>query len=275
MKRFFIFTNIVLTSLAFLCTGCGKLTNETNTDPEPPNNIPADALPGVFSVSSTKKVHFSKGNLQATYNSSASTYTWGFAANQYDCIGNAAGNTTIDSQTNGAVVDLFGWSTASTTYGISTSEKSSDYSGDFVDWGKAYCEKNSIAEGTWRTLSTEEWQYLFNYGDYTSEIRENKCIGATVNGVGGYVIAPDDFTGTLQETYADDAALAANNLVFLPAAGIRGGSDVIDVDWGYYWSSTAYDESNAYCVYFTSNIVYPYDHYREHGNSVRLITEVK
>ncbi|MCQ2179553.1 MAG: hypothetical protein MJY91_05590 [Bacteroidales bacterium] len=29
-------------------------------------------------------------------------------------------------------------------------------------------------------------------------------------GVGGYVIAPDDFTGTLQESYADDAALAAN-----------------------------------------------------------------
>ena len=84
------------------------------------SSLPAGALKGEFSVSTTKKVHFSKGNLQATYNSSASTYAWGFAANQYDYIGNAAGNTTIDSQTNGAVVDLFGWSTS--TNGTSTTD---------------------------------------------------------------------------------------------------------------------------------------------------------
>ena len=34
---------------------------------------------------------------------------------------------------------------------------------------------------------------------------------ATVNGVNGYVIAPDGFAGTLADSYADDAALAADN----------------------------------------------------------------
>ena len=43
------------------------------------------ALNGVFSVSPTKKVVFSKGNLQYR----ASTNTWRFAEHQYDIIGEA------------------------------------------------------------------------------------------------------------------------------------------------------------------------------------------
>ena len=234
-------------------------------------DVPAGALPGVFTVSPEgKKVHFSQGNIQATYNSSASTYAWGFAANQYDFIGNAAGNTTIDSQTNGAVVDLFGWSTStnggtSTTdnYGIKTSTNNSDYSGDFYDWGKA------VGDGsTWRTLSKDEWTYLFN---------NHSKKWATVNGVNGYVIAPDGFEGTLPDSYADDAALAAaGNLVFLPAAGYRYGSDVFTVGAsGFYWSSSDCDSDLANCMYFTMNGVIPDNTgSRSVGYSVRLVTEV-
>ncbi|MCQ2156005.1 MAG: hypothetical protein MJY57_02230, partial [Bacteroidales bacterium] len=119
----------------------------------------------------------------------------------------------------------------------------------------------------WRTLSTAEWTYLFN--NHTKK-------WATVNGVNGYVIAPDGFEGTLADSYADDAALAAaGNLVFLPAAGGRGGSRVDYVGfYGYYWSSTAYDEYYAYRVFFYSDNVYP-DAIgsRDVGCSVRLITE--
>ena len=122
-------------------------------------------------------------------------------------------------------------------------------------------------------MTTAEWQYLFNWD--TSDVRNGKCKWATVNGVGGYVIAPDDFTGTLQETYADDAALAANNLVFLPAAGNRDGSNVNYAGNGYYWSSTAYNESFAYYVFFFSDDVYPGVLTRDYGFSVRLVTEVK
>lgn len=223
------------------------------------NVLPAGALPGVFTVSPEgKKVHFSQGNL--TYDVNASTNKWKFYEHQYDCA------TGYDSN----LISLFTWG-----YGTwSTSPNGTDYqTGDFTDWGSQIGDGN-----TWRTLSTEEWQYLFNYGSYQSDIRKNKYKWATVNGVGGYVIAPDGFSGTLADTYADDAALAANNLVFLPAAGIRDGSGVygVGVGGGVCWSSTANDESSAYDVFFNSLNVYP-DHgdARDYGCSVRLITEVK
>ena len=230
------------------------------------NVLPAGALPGVFTVddngtpedtSDDVKVHFSKGNL--TCDISGATPDWKFYEHQYDCA------TGYDPN----LISLFTWG-----YGTwSTSPNGTDYqTGDFTDWGKAFDDK-----GTWRTLSTAEWQYLFNYGSYQSDIRKNKYKWATVNGVGGYVIAPDGFSGTLADTYADDAALAANNLVFLPAAGIRDGSGVYGVgDGGVCWSSTANDESSAYDVFFNSLNVYP-DHgdARDLGCSVRLITEVK
>ena len=78
-----------------------------------------DLLSGVFSVSDSKKVSFSKGNLQATYN--GSSWTWAFAANQWDYIGNAEGNTKVSDSTpfvsgysgSSTTVDLFGWVGAS------------------------------------------------------------------------------------------------------------------------------------------------------------------
>lgn len=99
---------------------------------------------------------------------------------------------------------------------------------------------------------------------------------ATVNGVNGYIIAPDGFEGTLADSYADDAALAAaGNLVFLPAAGYGSGSHIGSVGRrGIYWSSTAdnEDESHAFNVNFYSDDVSP-DNYgaRDNGYSVRLI----
>ena len=238
---------------------------------------PAGILPGVFTVADPDgtpnsgdetKVHFSQGNLHATWN--GSEYTWNFADNQYDVIGNAAGNTTIDSQTNDAIVDLFGWSTGSTNYGINTSTDNSTYSGEFVDWGKAYCASNSIAEGTWRTLSIDEWTYLFSK-------HSGKWI--SVNGVGGYVIAPDDFSGILADSYEEHAALAANGLVFIPAAGMRTGSCVSDVSsYGIYWSSSNCVDEPGDAYYkdvYDGCDEYPdaYKGQRSGGFSVRLVTE--
>lgn len=222
--------------------------------------LPAGALPREFTVDSKgTKVHFSKGNLQATYN--GTTYTWDFAEHQYDSVGGVPGNTTIDRQANGNVVDLFGWST-NDKYGIKP-KTDTDYSGDFKDWGE------KIGDGiTWRTLSKDEWTYLFNNHPYK---------WASVNSVYGFVLAPDGFTGTLSDSYADDAALATNNLLFLPAAGRRDGSGVDNVgSHGYYWSSTHYDSDHAYNVYFRSSSVNPHSSdYRRSGYSVRLITESK
>lgn len=223
-------------------------------------NLPDGALPGIFTVSPEgKKVYFSQGNL--TYDINASTNKWKFYEHQYDCAANGDASSTLISQ--------FTWG-----YGTwSTSPNGTDYqTGDFTDWGSQIGDGN-----TWRTLTTAEWQYLLNYGVYTSDVRNGKYKWATVNGVNGYVIAPDDFSGELANTYADDAALAANNLVFLPAAGSRVGSGVNAVgDIGHYWSSTASGEDNAYSVYLDSNFVTPDEvGYRLFGYSVRLITESK
>ncbi|MBO4575358.1 MAG: PEGA domain-containing protein, partial [Bacteroidales bacterium] len=92
---------------------------------------------GVFSVSSSKKVQFSKGNLQYQ----ASTKTWRFAEHQWDVIGEA--NKNISSSYSGWI-DLFGWgtsgyngknpwmiSTTSTDYG--NGER--DIAGTNYDWG--------------------------------------------------------------------------------------------------------------------------------------------
>ena len=269
-------------TLTFTATDGSKCVMKSTTLPEIKRNVvgkltlcapqftgglPAEALKGEFTVSAEgKKVYFSQGNLVATIDASGVPTAWKFAAHQYDCLGEDGANQTIGVATGD--VDLFGWSTStnggtSTTdnYGISTSEKSSDYSGDFYDWGKAVGDGN-----TWRTLSKDEWTYLFSNHSYK---------WASVNGVVGYVIAPDGFSGTLADTYADDAALAANNLVFLPAAGWRNGSYVNDVgDCGCYWSSTADDEYLAYAVGLYSGNVSPDGcNGRNYGCSVRLITE--
>ncbi|MBQ0085133.1 MAG: hypothetical protein KBS65_02705, partial [Prevotella sp.] len=71
------------------------------------NKVPTGALPGKFTVDMEgKQVFFSKGNLQATWQSSTGSYSWGFAANQYDIVGDAPGNTTIGKQGEGSVVTL-------------------------------------------------------------------------------------------------------------------------------------------------------------------------
>lgn len=231
--------------------------------------VPDIALKGVFSVSATKKVRFSLGNLQATYN--GTDYTFGFAKNQYDYIGNAAGNTTINSQTSGAVVDLFGWSTDATNYGISTATSNSNYSGDFVDWGK------NIGDGsTWRTLSKDEWTYLLMTRTNASKLYK---YGITVCGkTNCLIIAPDGYTGTIAASY--DASTwpvaEAAGLVCLPAADYRDGSVVCTVGGGYYWSSTDVYGDYAYIVFCDrSEVSSSIAGIRYFGYSVRLITDVE
>ena len=102
---------------------------------------------GVFSVSADKQVTFSQGNLQ--YH--PANNKWRFAENQTDYIGDA--NQHCSSTYNGWL-DLFGWSTSSNNFGVSTSEDDNDYSGSFVDWGTN--QIGNDAPSAWRTLSYDE-----------------------------------------------------------------------------------------------------------------------
>ena len=235
-------------------------------------------LPGKFSVSAAgKQVQFSKGNLVATIDASGVPTAWKFAANQYDYLGGGGANKTIG--TAAGDIDFFGWSTdaASNNWGIHTRmSTTTDYTyGDFVDWGK------NIDDGsTWRTLSKDEWVYLFKTRSKASRLYK---YGVTVCGkTNCVIIAPDnwDTSSNPLKTSYDATAWAtaeAAGLVCLPAAGRRLGSDVSNVGGiGRYRSSTASDGNSAYFVRFDSSDVRPGSSgYRSDGYSVRLVTDVK
>lgn len=240
--------------------------------------IPEGALSSIFSVGETKKVHFSKGNLQATYD--GSTYTWSFAANQYDHVGYAPGNTTIDSQTTGNVVDSFGWSTAATNYGINTSMSAADYSGAFKDWGEVF------GSATWRTLSMDEWEYLLNkraIGGYKGVRYSYRCSTITLSDgttIYGLMLAPDNFEGEELPSDVDWEswqALESQGCVFLPSNYIRNFETFDGSEGAFYWCSSAKDGLSSYGLLVLGDILGTSitNLYRYYGLSVRLVCDVK
>ena len=274
--------SLVICVMALLFVGCEPIAPE---------------VIGVFSVSETKQVTFSPGNLQYTQ----STNTWSFAEKQYDYIGtdNVTGGSVStdatygDSKSGTALadkVDLFGWSTSTTNFGVSTSTSNSDYSGSFVDWGTN--QIGSDAPNTWRTLTYDEWNFLRNGRPNASSLRGV----AQVNGVNGWIFLPDNWTcpegvtfkSGFHSSYGVDyyaayqtftaeqwAKLEAAGAVFLPAAGYRYGSDVDSVQgYGGYWSATENDNYYAGSLDFFSVGANMYFSNRNYGHSVRLVKDL-
>lgn len=253
-------------------------------------------LPGAFSVSADKQIYFSQGNLQATTADNGTTWTWAFAANQYDVIGAATANTAINGNgtvsTNGTV-DLFSWSTVATKYGIHNSAEADGYNGDFVDWGRNLELISSLGSG-WRTLSKDELAYLFTMRENATD----KFSQATVNGVHGLVILPDTwnlpdgctFVAGNNNTYSANeydattwSKMETAGAVFFPANGYRVGADVDLVgEYAHYWSATPCDQNStsedaiymAFMMCFRSDAFDAYaPDYRAFGYAVRLVRE--
>ena len=262
--------------------------------------VPEGAINGLFSVSATRQVYFSQGNLQYQ----ASTNTWQFAEHQYDYVGLA--NSSI-SQTNSGWIDLFGWGTSGYNHGAiayqpwSTSISNDDYrayrhpaydldnSTGQADWGYNPISNGGNTENSgWRTLDRFEWYYVFNIRSTTSGIWYAK---ATVNGVRGVILLPDNWTATTyalsnwNNSSADFTSntisaadwanvLEANGAVFLPAAGFRFGTSLSGVDSnGFYWSTMHCSDYTAYDVEFGPYNLNAYTGYigRRYGQSVRLV----
>ncbi len=216
-------------------------------------------LPGTFSVASGSRVHFSQGNLQATYNIYDSIWSWAFAANQYDYIGNAVGNTSVTSSApyintgdiedgrdggdhENGTVDLFGWVGVSSNwdsvamYGITSSTGGyGNAAGESLkaDWGTLAISNGGDAENSgWYTCSKNDWQHLFE-----SRSTSMRYARATVCDQYGVILFPDAYThpngvtpipnsngGSYDSKNYDATAWAkmeAAGAVFLPAAGIR------------------------------------------------------
>jgi len=240
-------------------------------------SAPDGAISGQFTVDkigiTPRKVYFSKGNLQYT----KSTGKWSFMEHQYSTVETNSQNVG-NNYGNQNVVSLFGWSTSATTYGMNTSDEYSDYSGDFVDWGNNSELQSALGSG-WRTLSKDEWEYLF----YTRTVNGGKgngysyTYGQSVNGILGVVLYPDNYTGAAYTTAqsANWSAFEAAGCVFLPAAGNRYGTSVSRVGSdGNYWSSTAEDTVRAYEASFNSGYVASANSDgRFRGYSVRLVRD--
>ena len=251
---------------------------ETPEQPEEPGSGSFVAKP--FSVSATKTVTFSPGNLQ--YH--PANDEWRFAPSQLDYIGEDNANI---SETYNGWIDLFGFGTGNNP--TNASEDNNDYQ-TFVDWGVN--KIGNYAPNTWRTLTNDEWYYLrWERPNY------DKLIGvAQVNGVNGLILLPDDWTCpsgvTFKSGYHDDygtqyyaeyqtfsssewSMLEASGAVFLPAAGYRySGGGVSSVGYyGNYWSSTPNGSDDAYYLFFYSDRVsMNYDN-RCDGGSVRLVKD--
>ncbi len=249
------------------------------------------ALPGAFSVSATKKVYFSQGNLQYQ----ASTKTWRFASAQYTRVG-ASGNNKISATYTGWI-DWFGWGTGSTP--TNTSSNNSSYT--FTDWGVNKISNGGNQANLWRTLTKDEWEYLFSGRANAANRRST----ATVNNVEGYIFLPDSWTlpsglkfvadvkskwDTNKYSLEDWQKMEQKGAIFLPKTAsispdaITGKLNYYDSGWFSdeycrYWSSTQESSSNAHL--FSSNIVAYYSSYsvsissseKRYRQGVRLVID--
>ena len=274
---------VMLNTLQILLGDVKEFTTlPTNANPDTPEQ-PEDPGSGSFvakpfSVSATKTVTFSPGNLQ--YH--PANNEWRFAPSQLDYIGNDNANI---SATYKGWIDLFGWGTGNNPANNSTNND--DYP-TFVDWGVN--KIGNYAPNTWRTLTYNEWEYLI-------EERPNydKLIAvAQVNGVNGVILLPDDWTCpsgvTFKSGFDDDdciecyanyqtvsesdwATLEASGAVFFPASGNRSGSSVYEVQESvYFWTATA-ASYGATRLFFYPDAAYMNDYYRYGGMSVRLVKD--
>ncbi len=213
------------------------------------------SLTGLFSVSSVKQVRFSQGNLQYQ----ASTDTWRFAAQQYECIGQTNSNVSLFYQ---GWVDLFGWGTSGYNdikpWLIDYDMDAASITSTKYDWGLNNAISNGGNKaGLWHLLTMDQWEYI------VGERSGSRFAKATVANVRGLLLLPDGWNET---TYAlnsvNDAAagyesnfisatdwtdqLEANGAVFLPCAGLREGTTVNYVNgFGRYWSSTYVEKARS------------------------------
>ena len=247
----------------------------------------SEPLEGVFSVSKDKKVGFAKGNLRYSKDENWNDH-WSLAEHQYDILGadnlesqevNQYGNRFPSED----YLDLFCWSAGNSNNGtIHTYPDDSYYTGDFKEWGTQTAFTDIYGFG-WSTMTKDEWTYLLSERENAATLKSF----ATVNGVKGLVLLPDEWNapdGVIisEEMTAEQWATIENTgAVFLPAAGTltvnMEGSTVATVNdvnvVGSYWSSTPSEtDVNAFSMTFTESEVKPaVDIYRRIGSAVRLV----
>lgn len=278
MKHIKLLLLVLIVSVSIIsCNGGGTKAETDNGSTFDENG----ASKAVFSVSPTKKVRISQGNLQYQ----ASTGTWRFAEEQYGTIGEDNKNI---SETYDGWIDLFGWGTSGWNSGAKayTPTASSTNPDDYLqsdtcmgkyanaDWGVYNAISNGgNKKGMWRVMTTDEWCYLT--WERAESIDHIACKNITIDGkYNGTIILPDDWTGPSDlkdTTYTMEQWKQLENLgaVFFPTTGIRNGTTITDLtETSSYWTTVYHlidDVWRGECPQVN----------RSEGLAVRLVQDVK
>lgn len=253
------------------------------------------ALSGRFTINAQgEQIVFAQGNLQYQ----PSTDTWRLADSQLSVLGET--NANIAAATYDGWLDLFGWGTGLNPTNYSTNWQ--DYP-TYNEWGQNAISNAGNIAGQWRTLTGDEWNYIFFKRNDAARL-----FGlGQVSGVNGLIVLPDNWSSPADisflpstqqglkaksDYYANTAGtnfshntftadqwseLEAAGAVFLPAGGYRWDNEVYMQDsdlgsLGYYWASTPDDNWKGYCLYFDSFELSPTNtNSRIHGLAVRLV----
>jgi hypothetical protein len=290
----------IVSLLAFVAimitfAACNNGGNEPESEIVINPNSMKGMMPGRFTVDDKgTQVRFSQGNLQ--YNAQrGENGTWRFATHQWDTIGQANANI---SETYDGWIDLFGFGTG-TNPTLAISGNSNYHASD--EWGENIIANGGNNTGLWRTLTHDEWVYLF-HGRNNAEI----LFGfGSVAGVNGVILLPDNWDNPMEvpgfkasttkgltwkgDSYKNNYSNYPHNTysaeqwdimeqagaVFLPAAGYRNNSKQCNYvgTYGEYWSSTpGGDEDIAYYInYAATSLVLQNCSNKCYGRSVRLV----
>ena len=259
------------------------------------------ALAGQISNSDSTTVRFSKGNLEYQ----ASTDTWRFADNQHTY--STSGTVSINSSD---WIDKFGYGTSGydDLYPYNNSSSCWDYAVNDIantqyDWGV----HNAIANGgnqagLWRTLTTEEWDYILNQrqASTVNGVENARYFFGKVDSIYCMIIFPDNYShpidleAPVHINYSQHALDPGNNIYTfaewekMEALGCVMMMQIIDpttMNQGrirpHYWTSWYWPASgNAYYGYCSATAFVPsssnYDTYTTSDdtktcNLVRLV----
>lgn len=245
------------------------------------------AIMAPFSVSATKKVYFSKGDLQ--YNPAQNK--WRFAEHQWEFIGedNVHASATYDGW-----IDIFGWGTGnqplkSDNNYESYGNGSNDITKTIYDWGTNPISNGGNQANIFYTLTRAEWIYLYSTRTNASKLR-GWCL---VNGQTFTFILPDNWScpSHIYMNAGNELANASDNkytlqqidelttygVVVMPYNQNRGGSGI---SGRYYWLSSCPTESSyttrhGDCAYLAANGSYYDRYFRNSKCPVRVVKDAE